>query len=82
MKKSMMDIATDKLHERVRLVNDKMATTFKNTKPYRGEPVSNDLHRFIYENMSPEDLNYAIQQYGRDTVNSWMGEIEMSRRKL
>jgi len=81
MQKSIMDIATDKLHERVGLVNQKLKENFKNTKPYRGELVPKDVSRYVYENLSPEDLNYAIQKYGYDEVNTWMGEMEMDKQR-
>jgi len=79
--KDIGDIIIDKLHERRELVRTELHKRYKNIKPFRMEPVSNDMNIYIYENMTSQDLEYAITTYGRDDVNTWLYECEKARIK-
>lgn len=69
------DIIIDKLHQRRLAVKQVLMDRYKRTQPFRTEPVPDDFHIKVYQNMTPEDLNYAVQTYGRDTVNQWMMDV-------
>ncbi len=75
-KPNIGDKVLDKLHQRREKVQQVLMEQYRKTRPFRMEPVSNDQHIYIYQNMTPEDLQYAVQTYGRDAVNEWIFEVE------
>lgn len=79
----LADRVVDKLHQRRQKVLGVLKEQYKRTKPFRAEPIPNEFHVKVYENMTPEDLDYAVQTYGRDAVNEWMFEVNkiISRRQ-
>ena len=80
VKENMYDKVTDLLHERSNVVKTKLAKQFGKTNPYRMKPVDKDMHRYIYENMSMDDFDYAVGAYGIDGVQDWVLEMEQLRR--
>ena len=84
MDDSIHDLALDELHEVRKLVKAELAEQYKKTKPFRMEPVDNDTLLYIYDNMAIEDMQYAVETYGEDAVNSWLFEMDKvkQRRKL
>ncbi len=81
MKESFSDVVVDRLHERMQKVNQKLTNQYSKTKPFRMEPVSDEQHLYIYNNMNEQDLNYAIQTYGREPVNQWLFEMNQKIQK-
>ena len=81
MKESIGDKIVDKVLARYDLMRNKVQERYKSTRPFRSEPVSNDMSLYIYENMTSEDVSMAIQKYGKETLNSWMGEMEMLKQR-
>jgi len=84
MEESIHDLALDELHERRRLVQEELTKQYKGKKPFRMEPVDNDTLLYIYDNMTTEDMNYAIETYGPESVNDWLFEMNKlkTRREL
>ncbi len=80
-KPSIMDLVVDKLHERRKLVRQKLQTQYKRVKPFRSEPVTPEELIYIHDNMANEDVDYAIERYGYDTVDNRMGEIAILKQQ-
>ncbi len=81
METNIYDKVMDKLNLRRDAVKNKLTLKFKNTNPFRQEPVSNDMNNYIYNNMTEEDIAYAVNTYGREAVNQWMADINKGRNK-
>ena len=75
MEKSIHDLALDELHERRKLVQEEVTEQYRGKKPFRMEPVDNDTLLYIHDNMTPEDMDYAIATYGEESVNDWLYEM-------
>lgn len=76
------DFVIDELHKRRELLRNTLSERYKKEKPFRMEPVGNEAHFYVYDNMNEQDVNYAIQTYGRDDVNQWMMEVQNKRGRL
>ena len=72
----LYDKVLDKLHQRRQGVRQKLYMQYKGQKPFRMEPIPNDKMVQIYENMNDEDVVYAVQKYGEDTVRAFVGDME------
>ena len=83
MKDSRQDIIVDRLLDRFGKVKEELARQSKGVKPYRREAGSNDELFYIYDNASPEDIQYVLDTYGPDAVNQRLFEINQlkARRK-
>ena len=81
MKENIMDRVVEGVKERKNMAVSQLQKQYKNTNKFRQEPVSNDQILWIMDNMSPEDMQYAVSQYGEEQVNQRLYEIEQIRRK-
>jgi len=81
MKRSIEDRAMDILHQRAGTVKDKLSKQYKNVRPFRMEPVPDETHINIYDNMTSQDLEYAVQTYGEESVNDWMFRVNQLKSK-
>jgi hypothetical protein len=81
MKENQMDVVKSGVMDRMGQARQAFGETWKNTKPFNKEPVDDYFLEYIYDNMSIEDMNYAIQTYGPDAVNQRISEIEMRKAK-
>ncbi len=75
MKKSVMDIATDKLHERMNLVNQKLVTMYKDVKPYRAEPVPMDIQKQVFLNQGYEMFKNIADTQGIKEAVKWRDKM-------
>ena len=73
------DRVADEVGIRIDRVREKLRGQAKKEKPFRMEPVDNDTLLYVYGNMAPEDVNYAVSTYGKDAVNQWMFDMEQLR---
>jgi len=62
MKDNIMDAVTDEIGKRVLGVTTLLRKQYKNTKPYRKEPMSRPEQEFIYRNLSPRQINDGLQK--------------------
>jgi len=81
MEKGIHDIALDQLHELRGRVRERLYKEYKGKKPFRMEPVSDDFHLYVYDNMTEEDVGYAMQTYGEEAVNDWMFEVNKTKQR-
>ena len=78
---NMYDKVMDRLLQRSNAVKDRLSLKFRKTNPFRQELMSSEMNDYIYDNMTPEDVSYAVNTYGRETVNQWMFKTEQRRNK-
>lgn len=81
MKESLGDKVVDRLHERRWLVRQKLRETYKKTKPFREEPISNNELLFYYNDLDASDIDYLVQTHGRDKVNTLIAEMETLKQR-
>jgi len=81
MKPNIADIVVDKLHERRRMLQFKLADKYKSTKPFRMEPISNEEMLLQYNMLTPEKMATLIDNYGRDAVNELVFTMEKMKQK-
>ena len=81
MKKGRGDRVVDILNERFDRTRAKLHKDFKGEKPFRTEPVDNDTLLDIYDNMTPEDMEYAVTTYGEEDVNQWLFEMGQLKQR-
>jgi len=83
VEKGLQDLIVDELHEIRTLVRAELVKEYRGKKPFRMEPVDNDTLLYIHDNMTPEDMNYAVSTYGEESVNDWLFEMDkLKRRRL
>jgi len=81
MKENPYDRIAEKLESRMERLDTKIGSHFKDMKPFDKEPVSNDELLYIYENMTPEDMNYLLQTHSRDDINQKLYEMEKIKKR-
>jgi len=75
------DKVVDGLHKRLAGVRTKLQERYKKTKPFRMEEVSDDEMLNYYEQMTPQGMANLIKQEGRETINSWIMEMEQMKSR-
>lgn len=75
------DKVVDGLHKRLDGVRAKLQERYKKTKPFRMEEMSDDEMLYYYEQMTPQGMANLIKQEGRETINSWIMEMEMLKQR-
>lgn len=80
MEKNIYDLVVDELHETRKIVQTELREQFGRANPFRMVPVKEEDVLWIYENMAPEDMNYALETYGEEAVK-WAYEMEQLRGK-
>ncbi len=63
MEQNYMDVATDKIKERMGWLEAKLHKDFKHVNKFRQEPVPKSLVVNEYLNMSPDDLTAIFQRH-------------------
>lgn len=86
MKENVGDKVVDLLHKRREAVRAKLQQQYKNVKPFRMQPVSDEELLSEYEQLGqePERMNDLISNYGEDVVGEFIFEMEklkLKRRK-
>jgi hypothetical protein len=81
MKPNIYDLVLDKTVKRVDDVSTKIATQFKNIKPFNKEPIPKSEMLNAYRGLTMDDMVYLIQKHGRDKVNDLIYELEMEKSK-
>ena len=79
--KNLYDIVQDTMRERNFLYRDELHKRFGKTNPFGMKPLKDDEVAWIYDNMSEEDMQYAIEKYGDVEVNSWIQEMETRKMR-
>jgi len=94
MKENPLDNVKAEVDKRHGLLRKSLHDTWGKTKPFNKEPVDNDLLEYVHDHMSsaalgdlPDpndptyigDMEYAIETYGRETVNQFM--MDVAKRK-
>lgn len=92
MKKSLNDEVVDEINDRYNLFIDKVRERSKGNKPFRAEPVDDNLMYYYYvQNFerAPDKfqrMNYLIQRHGAEKVNDFLYKMHQigtdRRRKL
>ena len=77
----MYDKVVDELHTRRKMVQSELSKQYKKQKPFRMEEVDEETLSWIYRNMKPEDVQYAVQTYGEEVVNQFIMDRETMRSK-
>ena len=75
------DTVVDELHKTKELVHAELTKQYRRQKPFRMEPVDNDSQLWIYDNMTVEDMSYAVKTYGEDTVNQFIYDMEKMKAR-
>jgi hypothetical protein len=82
MNKNRMDVVTDLMKERLSLVSNEAKAQYKNTNPYRQEPVSKKQMLYDYSQMTQDKLYGLIDQWGVDKVKQYVDYMETEKAKL
>jgi len=81
MKQNKMDLVTDLVKKRIKLAFGEAKEQFKNTNPYRQEPISTEEQLYHYSQMTPE-LEFTMRQsIGDDMVNDYKMRMEKLKRR-
>ena len=78
---SLYDLVVDELVERQSLVKQELTERFKKTKPFRMEPVPEEEMLYEYNIMTPGKFNTLLNTYGEETMNEFIYEMEMLKKK-
>jgi len=62
MKKARSDLVVDKLKDRIRNVRTALAKEYKNTKPFRKEPVSRQEQMVVFKTISPRQVDAGLER--------------------
>lgn len=81
MKENYGDKVLDGVVKRVEQVTNRLTSDFKGMKPFDKEQIPNEDLMYAYDHLGMEDMDYLIQQHGRDAVNQIISEMETKRRK-
>ena len=76
MKLNRMDLVTDLAKERLHQAFGEAREQFKNTNPYRQEPVSWRQQLYDYKNLTQDSLNQMIQEQGIDKAKKYVEDME------
>ena len=80
-KKSVPDIATDKILQMREMVKRKLTAEYKGTRPYRQDPISPREQLYQYSQITPEILMSLRQSLGDDTINEFLGKMEKLKER-
>ena len=76
MKKNVLDLVVDELHRRRGLVKGVLSKQFKNTNPYRQEPVSDEERiRRYWSDIVPYEAELRAQGIDVDGIHANMREL-------
>jgi len=75
MKENIFDRATDVLKERLNLGRGIIQERFKNTKPYRKEPMTREEQIYYANQIDPELELQLRQTMGDDTIDEYYRRI-------
>ena len=78
---SIYDKATDQLHELRFKVRARLHEQFKRTKPYRGQPITNDDELYAYNQLTEDEMFRLIQKHGPDMVNDLIMRMETLKQR-
>ena len=80
-KKSVPDIATDKILQMREMVKGKLSAEYKGTRPYRQDPIPPREQLYQYAQMTPEIIMSLRQAMGDDVVNEFLGKMQTLQNK-
>ena len=81
MKENRYDRIIAKLVERNKRVQAKIGAQFKKTAPFRMTPVSEEEMLYKYDQITPEEMDGYIQNYGEEAVNDMIYNFETLKTK-
>ena len=83
MKSNLYDEALNGVEDIVGQVSDSISKELKNTKPFDKKQISNDELLYYYTTLTPDDMDYLMSKYDRDTINDFIFDMEQvkSRRQ-
>ena len=64
MRENKFDIVSDEVKRRIGLAIGEAQKRFKNTNPYRQEPMDNRQRLLDFEMQSPQDREFARSNFG------------------
>ncbi len=81
MKRSIPDVATDKVLQMREMVKGKLSAEYKGTRPYRQDPVSPREQLYQYSQITPEIIMSLRQSMGDDVVNEFLGKMQVLQKR-
>jgi len=76
MRENIADSILERVNKRITSVAGKLAKQYQGVKPFNRQEAKPEDRLFWYEQLTPDDMNYFIQKYGRDAVNQFIYENE------
>lgn len=81
MKENQYDTVFEGVKERVHLAQETIRATFKNTKKFRQEPISEDEQLRQYDSLGIPGVMALVAQYGAEAIQSYIFNMESLRNK-
>lgn len=81
-RKSEFDLATNKIKERLSLVDAEIKKRSKGTNPYRQEPISAREAIYQFNQVPPEVWQQMRLKVGDEAVDKHFAAIEKMQRRL
>ena len=81
MEENLFDTVMDELHEVRGLVQEELKRQYGKANPFRMQAVDEKKVMSIYERMTPQDMDYAIQTYGQEAVNQFIYDMERKKTR-
>uniref|UniRef100_A0A6M3XXF7 Uncharacterized protein n=1 Tax=viral metagenome TaxID=1070528 RepID=A0A6M3XXF7_9ZZZZ len=81
MKEGFGNRIQGKIEKRVDRIADKMGSRFKNIQPFDTERVSPEQQLYDYEQLKPQDMMNFVRQYGVESADKFVFEMEQLKRR-
>lgn len=81
MESGFWDDVTTELKQSMQFLRMSVREDFKGTKPYRKDPPDPKQQLLDYDSLTPQDVEFARQNYGDEVVENYIRDMEQLRGK-
>ena len=81
MRENIADSILGRMNKRMTGVTQLLSTQYKGVKPFDSQEVKPEDQLYWYDQLGSADMDYLIEKYGRDAVNTFVYENELTRQR-
>jgi len=78
---NIADNILGRMNKRVEAVSNRLSEQYKGVKPFDAQEVKPEDQLYWYEQLGVQDMDYLIEKYGRDTINTYVFNMETIKRR-
>lgn len=81
MTENIADNILGRMNKRVDAVAKRLSSQYKGVKPLDAQKVKPEDQLYWYEQLGIQDMDYLIEKYGRDAMNTYIWDMETIKQR-